>query len=173
MRRVAAHADLTPISHVVATRAPGRPAPDSRVPSRRHARRLNGTPGAHAGPCGLLLFGAVVGVCLTERALKRTKKICIFARCGVTSQATRVETRSRTRRSTTSERTGTLHTTENSITAVRLSVTARTEAIPPAIGGAQWQPQAAATCLLWPRCRSSPGALRATANQIWVRPPRE
>jgi hypothetical protein len=45
----------------------------ARPPRARGARRLKRTPGAHAGPCGLLLFGAVVGVCLTERALMPEK----------------------------------------------------------------------------------------------------
>ena len=74
--------------------APPRGRPVARGPSadrtRRNARPRGprrATPFAFRGGCGL---------CLTERALKRTKKICIFARCGVTSQATRVETRSRT-----------------------------------------------------------------------------
>ena len=44
--------------------------------------------GAHAGP-RLLLFGAVVGVCLTERALKRTNKNLHFRslRCNVAGDA--------------------------------------------------------------------------------------
>ena len=81
------HADFVRIRGAGSARAPWC-APilgPSAMPSARGATHARG---AHAGP-RLLLFGAVVGVCLTERALKRTNKNLHFRslRCNVAGDA--------------------------------------------------------------------------------------